>query len=254
MHSEPNQPRIQKSILTILILVLLLSAIVSASLPAVHAQGEATVGTNFNSTFNTNHSGWTPVHGTWSLVSSAYYSSPGISNFLSSIQHGGTYNHLVYSVRMKRTGSLTGEANGILVRGNSAGIGSVGQWKSGYWFQYTNSGNKAVVKLANGMGTFLKPWTTSSSINKGGWNTLKVIAIGSSLKYYINGILAWSGNDSQLSSGIVGVQFWRPSGSTGNKLYVDWATLSTTATSDPVPSSSIATGIEVPGGAYFQSP
>ena len=40
----------------------------------------------------------------------------------------------------------------------------------------------------------LKPWTASAAIVKNGWNTLKVIAVGSSLRYYINGTLVWVGS------------------------------------------------------------
>jgi hypothetical protein len=56
-------------------------------------------------------------------------------------------------------------------------------------------------------------------------NELRVVASGSNLYFYINGTLVWSGSDSSLSSGRVGIGTRRISG-IDSKIYVDWATLS----------------------------
>ena len=72
------------------------------------------------------------------------------------------------------------------------------------------------------------PWTPSPTINQGeAWNTLRVEARGTSLSFYINGTLLWSGTDSSLSSGRVGLAMYRDSSSTGNEFRVDWAYLCT---------------------------
>jgi len=52
-----------------------------------------------------------------------------------------------------------------------------------------------------------------------------VIADGSTLKFYINGTLVWKGSDAALTHGKVGIGMYRDAASTGNKLYVDWAKL-----------------------------
>jgi hypothetical protein len=73
----------------------------------------------------------------------------------------------------------------------------------------------------------LATWASSPAINQGdAWNTLRVEASGTSLAFYINGTLIWSGTDSSLSSGRAGVGMYRDA-STGNELRVDWALLCT---------------------------
>ena len=49
-----------------------------------------------------------------------------------------------------------------------------------------------------------------------------VYARGTSLKFYINGFLMWSGTASGPASGRLGVLTWRPTGLT-EPTYVDWA-------------------------------
>ena len=56
---------------------------------------------------------------------------------------------------------------------------------------------------------------------------------GTALKVSINGTLVWSGTDTEFSTGRVGIGMYRDSSSTGNRLDVDWATL-TTAVADEV--------------------
>jgi hypothetical protein len=100
----------------------------------------------------------------------------------------------------------------------------------------------------------LKEWTTSSAIVVGGWNTLKVVANGTSLKYYINGSLVWSGSDSTLKTGTVGFGFYRDSDA--GTLLVDWAKL-TVITADELLDAVdevILPGIVVPGGDENKSP
>ncbi len=89
----------------------------------------------------------------------------------------------------------------------------------------------------------LKAWTASSAINQGNvWNVLRVVATGSSLKFYINGVLAWSGTDTNLASGRVGIGIESSLGTTGNQLQVDYAIVSMpTTTTTTVPTSTTTT-------------
>ena len=87
---------------------------------------------------------------------------------------------------------------------------------------------------------------------KNGWNTLKVVAVGSSLKFYINNILVWTGSDSSLRTGTVGFGFYRDG--TAGTLFVDSASLSTTATADVNPFADVLAGEELVGGSIDQSP
>jgi hypothetical protein len=74
----------------------------------------------------------------------------------------------------------------------------------------------------------VKYWTTTSTINTGNaWNLIRAVASGSSLKFYINGTLVWTGSDSSLSTGKVGVGFYAKNGGTstsGDRLWVDYVT------------------------------
>jgi C1A family cysteine protease len=209
----------------------------------------------FDSQFNGTSTGWSAVKGAWSIYSSMYYRSTGLANLGASAKHTGSYGNFTYQVRMKRTGTCTGCANRVIIRGNPASLSSTFWWQPSYVFQYSNDGMFSVYEMSStGTSVALKSWTTSSAIVKNGWNTLKVVASGTSLKFYINGTLVWSGTDSTLTTGTVGLGFYRDS-YTGT-LDVDWAklTVPVTATLDFDPSEMVITGEEMPGGSIDMSP
>lgn len=210
----------------------------------------------FNSKFDTNHPNWTTRLGTWTHLSSAYYTTTGVAGKFSSISYDTSYGKIVsYEVYMKREGSNTGSANHISVRGTPLPLDSSGRWNKEYKFTYTNQGYFAVYKTNGTALTTIKGWTSSSAIVKGGWNTLKVVADGSALKFYINGTQVWSGTDTSFSAGNVGIGMYRDTTSTGNKLSVDWAKLTTTSVAaDEMPYEEVVAGDEVPGGDDSHSP
>jgi C1A family cysteine protease len=213
-------------------------------------------GSGFNSQFNGSTSDWSSVKGAWTNYSSMYYRSTGLSNTGASAKHTGAYGNFTYEVRMKRTGE-TNLANRIIIRGNPASLGSTNLWKPSYAFQYVNMGLFSVFEMTSTGGTIaLKNWTSSEAIVKNGWNTLKVVANGSSLKYYINDKLVWTGADSTLATGQVGFGFYRKTSS--GTLDVDWAKL-TVITPSSLSSAThniyeeVFPGYEVPGGDHNQS-
>ena len=74
----------------------------------------------------------------------------------------------------------------------------------------------------------MQPYTVSTAVPAAdAWNEVRIIANGSSLYFYINGVLIWSGVDSALASGRVGITFDDRFSSVGDQLWVDWATLTT---------------------------
>ena len=208
----------------------------------------------FSSPFTSNAEGWMMHKGLWNLESSNYFTTVGVAGKASSISHLNDYSTLTYEVRMKRTG-CTGCANVIIIRGNPV-LDSVGWWNTEYTLNYTNTGLFSVWRDYYGSYTPLKNWTSTTAIVKGGWNTLKVIADGPSLYFYINNVLVWTGSDSTYSSGRVGIGMYRNSSSTGNKLYVDWAQLSTTANYAAERDLMMVTepGEEIPGGDRNMAP
>ena len=166
--------------------------------------------------------GWSGQSGTWTVSSSEYYYTSGAADLSSSATYRTSYANVDYTARMWRYGTLD-RSNRIWVRAsgtpNSSGI-----YPNGYMFQYLKSGEYSVYKVVGGVMTTIQRWTASSAIAKGdAWNTLRVIGSGTSLRYYINGVLVWSGTDSSLKAGLVGVGMYRASGSTGDSLYVDYA-------------------------------
>jgi len=205
----------------------------------------------FVSTFNTNADGWVVHKGTWQLEVSKFFATVGIADKVSSISHKGIYSTLTYSAKMKRTGCV-GCANALTIRG-TPNLDGVGWWNTEYTFDYTNSGLFSVWRDHNGSYSALKGWTSSKAIEKNDWNILKVTANGSQLKFYINGELVWSGTDSAYPSGRVGIAMYRSPTSTGDKLKVDWAKL-TTSVADAAIVDVLPTGIEVGGGDRNMAP
>ena len=191
---------------------------------------QAMIGPNFNSTFNVTSTGWSAVYGVWGIYGSAYYRTTGVANMFSSARSLGKYGDLQYEARMRRSGVCTTCINAIVIRGNTAALGTRKEWIPSYAFAYNNAGNFSVLRVGStGATTILKGWTASAAIVKGGWNNLKVVAVGSSLKFYVNGTLVWSGTDSNYRTGYVGVTMYRDS--YAGTLDVDYATLTTSPTS-----------------------
>lgn len=214
-----------------------------------------TVSQGFNSSFAANSSGWKAVNGTWSLESSNYYTTPGLNGKFVSVSHINNYSTLDYSVRMKRTGTCTGCANHVAIRGVPLPITTYGYWKSEYIFEYTNSGSFSVWKLNGNNYTALKGWTKTTAVAPGNWNTLRVTAKGNQFKFYINGHLVWSGTDSSYTTGQVGLGMFRAANTTGNKLLVDNAKLLTTVPADQAAADeALYAGQELAGGDVFQAP
>jgi hypothetical protein len=213
------------------------------------------IASDFNSSFNGSTSGWSAVTGTWTDASGAYYYSHGApATNGHSAKRAGKFGDMTYEVRMSRGPGSSTSANRVIIRGNPAHLVSTKWWSPSYTFQYSNDGYFSVYYTsATGTITALKSWTTSAAIHTGySWNTLKVVAVGSSLKFYINGTLVWSGSSSALRTGTVGVGYYADT--TSDWLYVDWAKNATTPTADLNPNADVAPGVEVPGGDFNHSP
>ena len=178
---------------------------------------------SFDIQFVNSMEGWKSVSGNWS-VQSGYLTTPGMDNYFVSVSYPQSYSDFDYQVKLKRTGCDLC-ASTILVRGKPKTLVEKNKWYSYYAFQYTRSGSFSVFKRVDGDLYVIKDWTTESAINTGdAWNILRVWAKGSDLRYYINGNLVWSGQDSSLKYGNVGVSMYQEPDD-DNQLFVDWATL-----------------------------
>ncbi len=220
--------------------------------PAMAFTVSAPAPAGFFSPFTDNADGWVIHKGIWQLEGSNYFTTAGVQGRVSSVSHIGEYSTLTYEVRMKRQG-CQGNANAIVIRGNPI-LDSVGWWKTEYTFDYTNTGYFSVWKDYNGSYTPLRNWTYTSAINRGGWNVLKVKASGSSLYFYINDVLVWSGSDSAYASGRVGIAMYRGASCSGDKLWVDYARLEPTAADLPPAGMETQSTEPTPGGTRNTAP
>ena len=126
------------------------------------------------------------------------------------------------------------------MRGTPTPLWGNNHWDTGYTFQYTRDGSYMIYKSANGSATVLKGWTSSSAINTGSaWNTLRVVANGTTIYFYINGTYIGAITNTSLTSGRVGIGVYASlySTTTGT-YYVDWAKLTTSASASDVPEAS----------------
>jgi 3-keto-disaccharide hydrolase len=179
-----------------------------------------------DSSFNGTAPGWVSHSGTW-YIGGQYLYTNGLSGTWSSASYTEDFGNFNYEVRMWRSG-CDSCANHITFRGTPYPLTAANNWYNEYKLQYARNGSYSVYKrIAGGTSTALVPWTASAAIAQGdAWNTLRVEANGTSLSFYINGTLLWSGTDSSLSTGRAGVGMYQDS-STGNELRVDWARLCT---------------------------
>lgn len=179
----------------------------------------------FRSDFNGHAVGWQALRGAWT-VDSSYYRTPGEANSAASAQFSYyDYANFDYQVRLRRLGCQICPTR-LVVRGSADPLSGEGNWYQGYEFQYTGDGTFSVQKWVNGVRTVLQNWSFSSVIQQGdAWNTLRVVANGAMLEFYINGTKVWQGTDGDLVDGKVGIAMVRDAASSGNELQVDWAQL-----------------------------
>jgi subtilisin family serine protease len=178
----------------------------------------------FDSQFNGVSTGWESHAGIW-LVDSQYYSTIGLIGTSASASYAGEFANFDLQARILRTGCETC-ANRLLVRGTPLPLDINYHWAVEYAFNYANQGYFSVGKTVNGVTTVLKGWTETPAINQGGtWNTVRVIAVGNKFSFYINDTLVWSGTDSQIASGRVGLGMYRNLTSIPDIFQVDWVTL-----------------------------
>jgi len=181
-------------------------------------------GCEIDSDFNGTAHGWVSHSGDW-YIGAEYLYTYGLAGAWSSASYVEDFEDFEYEARMWRSG-CDPCSNSLVFRGTPDPLSPDNLWYSEYLAQYTRLGEYSVWRIVGQDAVPLVGWTFSPAINQGdAWNTLRVEASGTSLTFYINGTLLWSGTDSSLSSGRAGVGMYRDASSTGNELRVDWAYL-----------------------------
>jgi hypothetical protein len=185
----------------------------------------------FDSQFNGSAPGWLPRSGAWWIDSGQWYSSGGLASAWASSSYEADLADLDYQVELARAGCQLC-THGVLVRGSPAPLGTQYRWNSGYGFYIRRDGSYAVFRYDGGESQVLQTYTPSPAILKdSNWNVLRVVASGSSLAFYVNGVAVWSGVDGLYPRGRVGLAMSRDAISSGDQLWVNWATLSPPVTS-----------------------
>ncbi|MFM2310339.1 MAG: hypothetical protein RLY87_2461 [Chloroflexota bacterium] len=249
------------SLAGILVAMTILFSPFHGNLTGVNAQSVYTMqpdlnqqfGTGFTSLFTANASGWTSVYNSWAISSGRLYSR-GIYGYSSSTSRKTEiYENLDYQVRMRHTG-YNASAQGVYVRGvplatNTLGTNSYKWWQSGIDFGYSNTGYLRVVRFYPGGYAFWKAWTYCSCISTTNFNTLRVIAKGTTYKFYMNGVLVYTRVDSSIASGRIGVHFFDLSSGIDNN-FIDSASLTpfvrTNARTDVIPNPGTPDGATFP--------
>lgn len=202
-------------------------AVLNVTDTAVANFRSAVIADNFSSTFTSSTSGWWGVDGPWKLSSYNYY-SPGVPEGWNSAAHTGVYGDVDYSARIKRTGTSTSTSVGLLLRGAPT---SFQHWSPTYMFLYTQSGMISIWRRnADGSESALYGWTFSPAVATGSvYNTVRVVAVGSTMRMYMNGVAVAQVTDATHRVGNVGVAFYRFPSDTDSRMWVDWAKASTAA-------------------------
>ncbi len=177
----------------------------------------------FSSSFD-NMSGWTPVTGSWNTIG-GYLTTEGIANnTLTSIATDISTGDSTFEVSLRRSGS-DNNTHGLILHGDPSSIYLQNSWESAYYFQFNNDQEVSVLKSQAGIITALMDWVSIPYVISYGFNTLKVTSQGSTLYFYINDKLTWSGIDESFRAGKAGIFLYRDTVSAGDLLEVDYASI-----------------------------
>ena len=148
-------------------------------------------------------SGWTPVDGTWSVVTDGSKVLEQTSSGVTALSYAGDISWTDYTAvaRVKANELPTYSASGILARYTNA--------DNNYWLRLHQSGKIQLYKKVNGVTTLLQE--AAVPVNRGTWYTLKLVLDGNSLIGYIDGVQKISVTDSSLSHGCIGVKSYQQS-------------------------------------------
>lgn len=197
------------------------------------------VGADFSWKFNNTNEGWKPVttRGAAWKTSGGIASTKGKDYEVSSVRSVGRYGDVTFSARMRQTGGDF-YGNFLFLRGNSSVTDGQGFWEPSYMFTYSDDGYFAVFKQSIDKAgqpslEILANWQKSAAIRGNDWNTLKVVAVGNTFRFFINGVQVWEGMDPNPLPpvGEVGIGMF----GTADLFEVDEATLTNTPASGNVP-------------------
>jgi len=215
---EPNEMLISRITRALVLSILLLVIGMHAQQPNVVAaqpKSVAKFATGFNDQFSVFNTNWAVTSGSWS-ISTGFLRGVATANksFSQAYFAQAQYENQDFQVRMRRTGCGTC-TNGIFVRSTNDGT---------IRFKYTNSGEYAIEKCGAASCVFIEPFKPHFAILKGGYNTMRIVAVGNRYDFLINNKLVATHVITGRSYGYAGVSFHNNL-ITGNTFDVDWAVM-----------------------------
>lgn len=183
--------------------------------------------TPFNYEFNKKkeRKDWKQVVGKWTVRGGVLFARRPMKDVWNSVSQPPEYTDFDFSARIRRADASTDCANTVFVRGVAGNDNPLASkpWRSGYLFQYSDSGQISVWRVSPGVVTPLQVWKTSSAVNRGTWNVIRVVGEGKKMTYFLNGKRVWRGKDSTYKSGQVGIGFFDGCGK--ERFSIDSATM-----------------------------
>ncbi len=151
--------------------------------------------------------GWDEdVDADWEVVNQEYVANqavPATTNSMVATYGGEEWADCYYELRIRR--SASGYAQYVLVRATADFEAAPAMIGSAYGFGI-DEGSYLIFKMINGAVEILYGWAGTPYLNPlDQGNTLGVNCAGTALAFYINGNLVWTGADSSLTEGRVGL-------------------------------------------------
>lgn len=176
-------------------------------------------GQSFVSTFDTEDPNWIPDHGDWSYSPNCYqgngvgcltlhFAGMGLDNpdtnvYVENAHYDQDYSDFDYTVRFFRSNGYIYD-NEIYFRGDPYHVNYQNEWSTGYIFSFTNNGHYDLSINDSGQ-SLLRFWSgNTDAINRDGWNSIRIVAIGPHIQIFINDEQIIDIYDSQLKSGSIG--------------------------------------------------
>lgn len=180
---------------------------------------------SFYSGFSNSLSGWSVVNGVWNTAANEINTLGVVNKYVNIYRAQGKYADFDYSVKAKLAADGWGEYS-IFFRLGGTSLDPSSALYPGYqlipnfgevgnWVLFRNEGGTRK-SIASGN---MDVW------NDNNWNTIRVVAYGTTLTVYINGILEGSVTDGTYSRGYVGIGVMEYVPGDLKLFSVDWAKL-----------------------------
>ena len=198
-------------------------------LTALSAQAATLFSDNFS---DGNADGWSKSGGSWSVLSDGVYQQSGTGSDAKA-QAGSSWGNQTVQARVRPQ---------AFTSGSNRFVGIVGRAQNMTNYYYLALSSSQVVLGRRLAGNYATLASAPASVSTGTWYTLRFEAAGSTLRGFLNGQLAVSATDVNLSTGRIGLAASYSSGSFDDVVVTDTpgpGPTATTSTSPPTASPTV---------------